>query len=65
MPKLKAGGLWLIPVVLATQDAEIRRMEDQSQPGQRVSQTLFQKTTSQKWADGVAEDVGPEFKPQY
>jgi hypothetical protein len=25
---------WLIPIILATQDAEIRRFEVQSQPGQ-------------------------------
>jgi hypothetical protein len=27
--------------------------------------TLSQKNPSQKRAGGVAQDVGPEFKPQY
>jgi hypothetical protein len=26
---------------------------------------LEKKKKSQKWAVGVAQDVGPEFKPQY
>jgi hypothetical protein len=35
------------------------------QPGQLVCETLSRKNTPQKRAGGVAEDVGPEFKPQY
>jgi hypothetical protein len=30
---------WLTPVILATQEEEIRRIEIQSQPGQRVHKT--------------------------
>jgi hypothetical protein len=41
-------------VILATQEAEIRRITVQSQPGQIT-----------KRAGRVAQDVGPEFKPQY
>jgi hypothetical protein len=52
-------------VILATQESEIRRIVVQSQPGQIVSETLSQKSPSQKKADGVAQSVGPEFKPQY
>jgi hypothetical protein len=37
----------------------------QSQPGQIVHETPSQKKSSQKRAGGVAQGVGPEFKPQY
>jgi hypothetical protein len=35
-------------VILAVQEAEIRRVSILSQPGQIVHETLFQKTLSQK-----------------
>jgi hypothetical protein len=35
-------------VILATQEAEIRRITVQSQPGQIVHETLSQKKNSQK-----------------
>jgi hypothetical protein len=54
-----AGCQWLTSVILAIQKAEIRRSVVQSQPGQIVF-----KTTSQKRAGGVAQGIGPEFKPQ-
>jgi hypothetical protein len=54
-----------MPVILATQEAEIRRIMVQSQPGQIVHETLSRKNPSQKRAGGVAQGVGPEFKPQY
>jgi hypothetical protein len=54
---------WLTPVILATQEAEIRRIW--SQPGQTVCETLACKNLSQKKAAGVAQGIGPEFKPQY
>jgi hypothetical protein len=37
-----------MPIILATQEAEIRRIAVQSQPGQVVHQTLSQKNPSQK-----------------
>jgi hypothetical protein len=35
---------WLTPVILATQEAEIRRIEVRSQPGEIVRETLSQKS---------------------
>jgi hypothetical protein len=62
-----------MPIILATQEAQIRRIAVLSQPGQIVLKTLSQKThqdpisknPSHKRADRVAQGVGPEFKPQY
>jgi plasmid maintenance system antidote protein VapI len=42
----------LRPVILATQEAEIRRTAGQSQPGEIVHETLSRKYPSQK---GLAE----------
>jgi hypothetical protein len=52
-------------VILATQEAEIRRITVQSQPGQRVHKTLSPNTLYKNRAGGVAQGEGPEFKPQY
>jgi hypothetical protein len=54
----------LTPIILATQEAEIRRIVVQSQPGQVVQETLSKKK-SQKRAGGVTQDISSEFKPQY
>jgi hypothetical protein len=56
---------WFTPVILATQEAEIRRIMVQSQFRQVVQEILSRKNTSQKKIDGVAQGVGPEFKPPY
>jgi hypothetical protein len=40
-------------------------MEVRSQPWQIVLETLSGKNPSQKRADGVAQGIGAEFKPQY
>jgi hypothetical protein len=37
----------------------------QSQPREIVHETLSQKTLHKNMASGVAQGVGPEFKPQY
>jgi hypothetical protein len=55
----------LTPIILAAQQAEIRRITVQSQPGQIVHETLSQKTHHKNRAGGVAQGVGPEFKLQY
>jgi hypothetical protein len=52
-----------MPVILATQEAEIRKIVG-SQPEQIVGKTLSQKNPSQKRAGEVTQGVGPEFKPQ-
>jgi hypothetical protein len=44
----KARSWWLTSVILATQKAEIRKIKVQSQPGQIVLETLYQKYPSQK-----------------
>jgi hypothetical protein len=54
-----------VPVILATQEAETRRITVQSQPWQIVRENLSQKTPSQKRAAEVAQGEGPEFKPQF
>jgi hypothetical protein len=63
--KTLAGCWWLTPAILATQEAEIRRIEVRSQPRQVVPETLSLKNPSQKKASGVAQGVDPEFKPQH
>jgi hypothetical protein len=45
--KFWARHQWLTPVILATQEAEIRRIEVRSQPGQIVHETLSRK--KKKW----------------
>jgi hypothetical protein len=52
-------------VILATQEAQIRRIAVQSQPGQTVCETLSRKISAQKWSGGVTQGRGPEFKLQY
>jgi hypothetical protein len=47
------------------QEAEVRRIGVQNQPGQVVLETSSQKTLHKNRAGGVAQGEGPEFKPQY
>jgi hypothetical protein len=61
---------WLAPVFIASQEAENRRLEVQSQPRQTFLQTLSRKTlhnnnNNNNRDGGVAQGVGPEFKLQY
>jgi hypothetical protein len=62
---LKAKHWWLTPVILATQEAELRRIVVQIGPGQIVYETLSRKTLHKNRAGGMAQGEGPEFKPQY
>jgi hypothetical protein len=55
-----------MPVILATQGAEIRKIVVPSQPGQIVLPDPFSKKAHQKKkkrVGGVAQGIGPEFKP--
>jgi hypothetical protein len=45
-------------------EAEIRRIEVQSQPRKTVRRPYLKETITKR-AGGVAQGVGPEFKPQY
>jgi hypothetical protein len=51
-----------MPVILATQEAKIRRIAVRSQPGKIVPKTLSQTKSPKK---GLAEQCIPEFKHQY
>jgi hypothetical protein len=48
-----------MPVILVTQEAEIRRITVGDQSKTIVSEALSWKKPSQKRAGGVAEGVGP------
>jgi hypothetical protein len=52
-----------MPIILATQEAEIRIIVVQSQPWATSSRDLSQKTLHKQRTGGVT--VGPKFKPQY
>jgi hypothetical protein len=51
-----------MPLILATQEAEIRRIVVRSQPGQIVCETLYGKNYSHNSAGGVPQSIGLEFK---
>jgi hypothetical protein len=51
-----------MPVILVTQEAEIRRIMVQSQPGQKFVSPYLKKTPHKKRAGGMTQGVDPEFK---
>jgi hypothetical protein len=55
----------LSSVILATQHTEIKKISVRSQPGQIkiILEPLSRQNPSPKRAGGVAQGVGPEFKP--
>jgi hypothetical protein len=57
--------LELTPVILATQEAEIRRIVGSKPTKANSSARPYLKKTLQIRAGGVAQGVGPEVKPQY
>jgi GTPase Era involved in 16S rRNA processing len=61
--EISVGHRCLMSIILATQGAEIKRIMVQSQPRKIISEMLSRKYLSQKSASGVAQGVGPEFKP--
>jgi hypothetical protein len=61
--KNEAGHWLLIPVILATQEAEITRSWFEATPGKPCVRPYPEKNLSQKRAGGVAQGIGPEFKP--
>jgi hypothetical protein len=60
----RTGHQWLVPVIPATQQAEVRRITVRSQLRQIVLNPI-EKTHYKKRAGGVAQGEGPEFKPQH
>jgi hypothetical protein len=61
----QAGHQWLMLVILATQEAEIRRIAVRSQLRQIFHETLSQETLHKNKAGGMAQGEGSEFKLQY
>jgi hypothetical protein len=50
--KSLTGHQWLVPIILATQEAEVRRIKVRSQPGQIVLRSYLKNTQHTK---GLAE----------
>jgi hypothetical protein len=55
---------WLIPIILATQEAEIWSI-GLNLAGKSFRSPYLENTHHKKRASGVAQGEGPKFKPQY
>jgi hypothetical protein len=55
LKSLKGWVQWLTPVILATQEPEIRRITDRNQYGQIALKTLSQKTFLKNRSGGVVK----------
>jgi hypothetical protein len=54
-----------MPVIRATQEAELRKIMVRSQPRQIVLQDpILKNPITKTWAGGVAQAAGPEFRLQ-
>jgi hypothetical protein len=58
---IMAGFQWITPVILATEEAEIRRISGLKPARQIVCKTLSQKALHKNRAGRVAQSEGPEF----
>jgi hypothetical protein len=54
-----------MPIILATQEAELRRIMLQNQPQDKQFVKPYPKNPSQKRTRGLAQAVGSEFQPKY
>jgi hypothetical protein len=52
-----AGSWWIMPIILVTQEAEIRRILIQGQSTQTVNETISPKYPTQKRTGGVTQVV--------
>jgi hypothetical protein len=55
---------WHMPIILATEEAEIRRITIQSQFSKKFMRANLKKTHHKKMAGGVPQGIGSEFKLQ-
>jgi hypothetical protein len=53
----QVGYQWLTPIILATSEAEKRRVEVLGQPGQIVYKTPIYKITKAKWTKSATQVV--------
>jgi hypothetical protein len=60
-----AGCQWLIPIILATQEEEIKDRSLKPDPAHSSERPYLEKTQHKNRAGGVAQGEDPEFQPRY